>query len=78
MGEVKGEVFFGGGGEIDDPEFTGAVFNDAVVGLVVDEEAAVLHEGNSPARDALALIGSGLFLRFRRIARSGGRTGRWR
>jgi hypothetical protein len=43
VGEVEGEVFFGRCGEIDDPGLAGAAFYFAVVGSVVEKEAAVFH-----------------------------------
>ena len=45
--EAKGEVFFGSGGEVDDPGLAVAIFDCAVVGLVFEEEAAVFHGKSS-------------------------------
>jgi hypothetical protein len=41
--EAEVEIFFRGAGEIDDPRLLVAVFNDAVVRLVIEEKAAVFH-----------------------------------
>jgi hypothetical protein len=36
VGEMKGQVFFRGRDQIDDPKFTAAIFHGAVVGTVIN------------------------------------------
>jgi hypothetical protein len=43
VGQVKGQVLFGGLGKIEDPEFTGAILYGSVVRLVIKQKAAVFH-----------------------------------
>jgi hypothetical protein len=43
VSEMIREVFFGCMDEIDDPRLAGAVFYFAVMGSVIEQEAAVFH-----------------------------------
>jgi hypothetical protein len=43
MDEAEVEIFIRGAREIDDPRFAVAVFDSAVVGLIIEEKAAVFH-----------------------------------
>jgi hypothetical protein len=58
VGEMVSQIFLRGVDEVGDPELAIAVFEFAVVGLAIEQEAAVFH-GDSPGADnkQLSMIG---------------------
>ena len=60
VGEVKGEVFFGSMDQVSDPGLTGAVFHLAIMGSIVEQEAAVFH-GRDLSWNVRLRVGDGLF-----------------
>src|ERR1039458_8277535 len=45
--QSKSQVFFGSAGKIHNPRLAGAIFDSAVVGLILEAKAAVFHRQSS-------------------------------
>jgi hypothetical protein len=43
MDQVEGQILFGRSGKVNDPGFAVAVFDSAIVNLVIEQKAAILH-----------------------------------
>jgi hypothetical protein len=47
MFQAEGQVFFGSVGEVHNPRLAHAIFDSAVMGLILKEKAAVFHRQSS-------------------------------